>query len=443
MDKYDVVIIGAATSGAYFARKMAKRGFSVKVIEKLSPETLGTRMDIFHVTRTDINTFEMPDAHEGDPAWAFEFTENHFSSPSDKYNFFMKAETVGLHMHEYVALMVKLAAEAGAEFEYCAAFKEFIFENGHIAGIRYETEEGLKEAGASVVVDCSGSSAVARRALPNGYGIENFALADDDMFYVLLRYAKFDEKQINTFWLHAKSWYAPFSMDETEKIIGTGAVGSYANAERVAAKLDAVVNQGRFELVRTEKGTTPFRRPPYSLVADNFIVAGDAACLTKPDCGEGVTSSMVMLDIAADVLEGALRQGRADKKALWDINIKYNKAQGADFSLVRAFLTKLITTITDDEIEYCFANGIIFNEKFLGDLKASPADALQTLKGVLGGITGKQISLKTISAAMAGVSLAVMLRTHYMNFPKDPETLSVWSAVADRLWKKVGKLSED
>ena len=110
MEKYDIVIIGAATSGAYFARKMANKGYSVKVIEKLSPEKLGTRMDIFHVSQTDLKTFEMPTVKHGDPEWAFEFTDNHFSSPSNKYQVYTKAETVGLHMHEYVALMVKLAA---------------------------------------------------------------------------------------------------------------------------------------------------------------------------------------------------------------------------------------------------------------------------------------------------------------------------------------------
>ncbi len=26
--------------------------------------------------------------------------------------------------------------------------------------------------------------------------------------------------------------------------------------------------------MRTEKGVTPYRRPPYSLVADNFIITG-------------------------------------------------------------------------------------------------------------------------------------------------------------------------
>ncbi len=90
-------------------------------------------------------------------------------------------------------------------------------------------------------------------------------------------------------------------MNGSEKIIGTGAVRSFENCEKTIEKLDKVCTEDKFEVVRTEKGTTPFRRPPYSLVADNFIVTGDAACLTKPDCGEGVTSSMVMMDIAADV----------------------------------------------------------------------------------------------------------------------------------------------
>ena len=347
---YDIVIIGAATSGAYFAKKMASRGYSVIMLEALSKEKLGTRMDIFHVSRTDLRTFDLPNVKEGDGAWAFEFTSNHFSSPSNKYMIPTSCETVGLHMHEYVALMVRDALDAGAKIEYGARFKEFVFSRGRISGVRYETEEGVKEILCKVVIDCSGSRAVGRCSLPNGYGVENFELQSDDMFYVILRYAKFEKPQVNNFWLNTKSWYAPFSMDETEKIIGTGAVKSYEKAEKECEKLDSVTSKGEFTLMRTEKGVTPYRRPPYSLVADNFIVTGDAGCLTKPDCGEGVTSSMVMMDIAADVLDKALKKGDASAKALWEINREYNRRQGAEFSFVRAFLTKVVSA-TDDEIE--------------------------------------------------------------------------------------------
>ena len=136
MENYDIVIIGGATSGAYFALKMAKKGHRVKIIEKLSAEKLGTRMDIFHVSQTDLKTFDIPAVREGDKEWAFEFTENHFSSPSNRYSVHSTAETVGLHMHEYVALMVKRATDAGAEIEYCFAnriiFNETFLDNGKV-----------------------------------------------------------------------------------------------------------------------------------------------------------------------------------------------------------------------------------------------------------------------------------------------------------------------
>ena len=109
---YDAVIIGAATSGAYFARKLATKGYRVKMLERLPCEKLGTRMDIFHVSRSDFRKFDMPEVKSGDREWAFEFTDNHFSSPTSKYAVPTTCETVGLHMHEYVALMVKLV-EAG------------------------------------------------------------------------------------------------------------------------------------------------------------------------------------------------------------------------------------------------------------------------------------------------------------------------------------------
>lgn len=34
MKEYDIAVIGASTTGSYFAREMAKRGFKVLAIEK-------------------------------------------------------------------------------------------------------------------------------------------------------------------------------------------------------------------------------------------------------------------------------------------------------------------------------------------------------------------------------------------------------------------------
>ena len=149
---------------------------------------------------------------------------------------------------------------------------------------------------------------------------------------------------------------------------------------------------------------------------------------------------MVMMDIAAKVLDTALRNGDTSKKALWGINREYNRVQGADFSLVRAFLTKLVNCVKDEEIEYCFKNEIIFNSKFLDNGKITPADIIKTIGSIISGISKKDISKKTMAGVLSGVKLALELRQHYLAFPATPDSFEKWCAKSERLWSKVGKI---
>jgi choline dehydrogenase-like flavoprotein len=57
MEQFDVLVVGAATAGSYFARKIAEAGHSVLVLDKLTQETLGHRLDIFHVVKGDFARF--------------------------------------------------------------------------------------------------------------------------------------------------------------------------------------------------------------------------------------------------------------------------------------------------------------------------------------------------------------------------------------------------
>ena len=70
MDQYDLVVIGAGTTGAYLARQMAKRGHSVLVIEKLPKTKVGTKYDIFHIENREFDRLGIPRPVEGDPAKA-------------------------------------------------------------------------------------------------------------------------------------------------------------------------------------------------------------------------------------------------------------------------------------------------------------------------------------------------------------------------------------
>jgi len=83
---------------------------------------------------------------------------------------------------------------------------------------------------------------------------------------------------------------------------------------------------------RREARPTPFRRPPYSLVGNGFMVMGDAAFMTKPFSGEGVTSSSTACQIASEVASKALEKDDVRRPALWPYNVRYFQDQGAKFA---------------------------------------------------------------------------------------------------------------
>ncbi len=446
MDRYDLIVIGAGTSGAYLAQRMARRGHKVLVLEQASKETVGTKYDIFHIEQREFSRLEIPRPKEGDAAWAFEFEKNYNADPLTKFPKCQMNPMVGLHMHDYTLLLDELAEKAGAEIRYGARFLDFLFdEAGKICGVKAE-EAGEETAfGARIVADCSGMAAAGRTKLPADYGVETAALTDEDMFYVVLRYVTLrDPKDYldgSTFWAYYKSWIAPCA-DPHGAIIGIGACHSFDYAEQVFAEMEQTVPLPPYTLDHIERGRTPYTRSPYSMVGDNFLVSGDAGNLTKSVNGEGVTSSMVQLQIATEVLDRALKLGDTSRRALWDINRKYNRTQGAEFAMLRALLVGVVNAANFDEFQYAFESGIISDE-LLNAMNGAPLPAtriLDAVKGFAGGIAKKKIRTSTVKAAFAALKNAVEISNHYKRFPESEEGFSEWCAKADALYQKIGKI---
>ena len=134
MEQYDVVIIGAATAGSFFARRIAEAGHSVLVLDKLDKHALGQRLDIFHVGKPDFARFGIPLPEENDD-FAFEFTGGLIYSAFGRYPKKNFGTTVGMHMPRYIARLNRWAKEAGAEFLLGASFVDFLYEDGRVSGV--------------------------------------------------------------------------------------------------------------------------------------------------------------------------------------------------------------------------------------------------------------------------------------------------------------------
>lgn len=452
MEKYDILVIGGSTTGAWFARRMAERGHKVLIIEKDKAENVSRVYDIFHMTKKEMEQFGLEIPKETDKEFGFFFDGSPMLSPYGNYPKKTKPNTiVGLHKHDYIMLMNDYAQKAGAEIIYGAAFVDFIKDGNKILGAKYKTEEGEKEVYANLIADCTGIPAVARTKMPDSSTVENYKLTPEDIFYVVLYYAVYESEDVNPMDLHCSLlnykavWSAP-SGNPRGAILGIGGNYSYEYAEEMFKEFRKNVPWPKYTVEKVEKGMTPYRRGIYSFVDNNFIALGDSACLTKPTCGEGCTSSLVQCQIAVDVIDGLIKNGKdLTKENMWCINKKYLKAQGIAFDSMRALLKGVVST-SYDEAEYMFKNDIIFSEKILGgggeDINIGPADIAKIVGGMVKGIATGKIKASTVKKIVNGLLLSGEITKHYEQYPETPEGYWAWKEKADAIWEKVGPMSD-
>lgn len=352
----------------------------------------------------------------------------------------------------FLKRLISWAKSFGVEFSFETEFSDFIFEDNKIVGATTIKNGEQKDIKARLVVDASGIGSFARTKLPDGYGVENFEIGPRDKFYVILRYVKLqnpekDRVDLSLGWSYYKSWIAP-QINPDGAIIGIGANLSFEYAEKCYKKFTDVIELPPHTLERIEKGTTPYHRSPFSFVADGFLVLGDSACITKPYSGEGVTAAWVLCDIAAEEVGIAMQNGAyPTRESMWNVNVRYNHTQGADFANLMATLIGAINC-TPEENDYEYKKDIIFSEKsmskmnrnFNGDM--SIGEMLNLVFKVFGGfITGK-IRFATIKDLLPSVAIAGALKKHYKKFPDKVEDYETWVIKAEALWEKAGTMAD-
>ena len=108
-------------------------------------------------------------------------------------------------------------------------FADFVYDgNGKIAGALLQKNGKPHTVAAKLVVDASGIASAARSRLKDGYGVENFQVADHEKFYVVLRYVKLKHPERDRVtrpcgWPAYKAWIAP-QHDPDGAIIGIGLI---------------------------------------------------------------------------------------------------------------------------------------------------------------------------------------------------------------------------
>jgi flavin-dependent dehydrogenase len=442
----DILVIGAGTAGVYFGWQMAKRGHSVVIIEHHERSEVGTRLDVFHIDSVKFREFDIPPPEKDALEFCVILEEGTSYSPEGKYPKTVRYPFHVMRLPLFLQRLFTLAEADGVRFEFSTRFSELVYKEGRVAGAVVRRGEEQVTYSARLVVDASGIRAAVRTTLPPDHLVENFTVGPDEKFYVVLRYITWTDPErprtVNSEgWTFFKAWVAP-SFHERGAIIGIGATGSFEHAEEMFKEFTSTITLPPHQVDRIERGVTPYRRPPYSVVGDRFLCLGDAACLTKPFSGEGVTSGWTLCKIAVEVVDQRLRSGDGlTAEALWPINARYFRDQGAKFAGILATVPSAANT-TREENSYLFRKGVIFSEEDMTDMNRDfeihlTAGKITRIFSVilLGMLTG-HYSLRSLRALLKSVTISGKIRGHYESFPENPTEFAAWVDTAEALWKQ-------
>ncbi|MDY0377393.1 MAG: NAD(P)/FAD-dependent oxidoreductase [Desulfobacterales bacterium] len=435
MVTYDVIIVGACTAGTFFSSLLAQKGLKVLVVDKDKEENLSKRLDIFHFTRQSFKDYGLEESKEGDEEFVRNFNLCYSKSALDNYLKKSFLEVAVMHLPLFIRRLRKAAINHGVTFRFETSFDHLIYdENKQINGIATTNGEEIL---ARLVVDASGIPSVIRRTINDPY-IESFEIGPRDKFYVLLKYVELlnpvDKVEYSTSWPYFKGWIAP-QHKQNGAIVGVGANLSSDYARKCMAKFEENIKLPKYKLQYEEMGCTPYRRPPFSFVTDRFLVIGDAACLTKPMNGEGITSAWAQCAPAAEIVAGALKNAEyPTKESLWKINTLYQRGEGAEYANLRATLIGAVDMSMKDN-DYMFKESVVFKSD---DKEVKGSVTGKLLKGVFTG----QFSFKALLSLLNASSLGKKLENHYKNYPANPSGYFAWKNKAEKLWKKAGTMAD-
>lgn len=441
---FDIVVVGAGPAGLYFSWKMAEKGFSVLVIEKR--KEIGHHIDSFHFDSDKFAEFGIPEPDKDSEEFVTIKEMGINLSPYGNYPKYVTYPYHVLRLPFYLQRLAGYAKEAGVQFLFNTRYTGPKLKNDKLIGIYVEnSNEKQMEFFGKIVVDASGINAAVRTSLPDDYGVETFSVQKDELFYVILYYIKWlgEDSISDEGWTFYKTWIAP--SPEGDAILGIGQPLSYENGERILKKFLEIISIPKYEVVKEERGSTPYRRPPFSLIANNFLCIGDSGCLTKPFSGEGITSGYTEAKIALDVVEKALKADDLSKKTLWDINVRYFRDQGAKFAGMLAQIPAA-ANVTMKENEYLFKKDVIFSaEDFTSmnrdfELKIPTKKLIRIALVLVWGVLTGRYSIQSFRSLLSSMEIAGNIRKHYENYPETPDRFPNWVKQAKSYWAKVPKM---
>ena len=445
----DVAIVGAGTSGCYAAARLASEGFDVVIVERKDEQEAG------HIACGDAlkgaNNFpEAIPKSRLEPSFTnTDVDHGRFEAPRQgvSQDIPVPGELAVIDRLEYGRILIRAAAEAGAEFHYDTVVQDVTqTDEGRVTGLVAKRKGEPVEYEAEMTLDCAGALSI----------LQDKADLSEATFDTNVRYTQFSsayreilEVDEPVEWSDALVfkptkrsagylWYFPRT--PTQINVGLGFQMNEEPMKLVSDLREDISKRPEFkgaEVVDKLGASLPTRRPYDSATAPGFIAAGDAAAHVNPISGGGIAGAAYAGTYAADAAIEALETGDDTEAPLWEYNSRVMDHFGGRYAALDVY--NVFSTAYEISDLAALAGAIpgrqISEALYSGSSGVSPLLALKTLWKA-------RDHLGTIRDLYSTKQLADRLLDHYGDYPDSPEGFASWkadrNAIMDEVYEQTG-----
>jgi len=315
--EYDIIVVGAGPAGSIAARYAAEQGVSVLMLEKDRDVGYPVRCGEA-ISKAGVEEFIKPD-----PKWiAATISKFSFNAPDGTeviLDFGEAGYVLERRIFDYE--LARTAADAGAEILTRAYVNGLIFEDGKVAGVKYEYQGEQKELKAKIVIAADGvESRVGRWA-----GLTTHIDFRDMESAVQITAANIPVDQ-NTLYFYFGQDYAPqgyfwiFPKGDKKANIGLGVSGLIGKKKSALTFLNSFM--GRYypsaPVLTTIAGGVPCSITLSKISAPGIMLVGDAARQVNPLSGGGIASGMIGGSISGRIAAEAVKMNKLDHILSYD-----------------------------------------------------------------------------------------------------------------------------
>ncbi len=444
---FDVIIVGAGTSGTIAARFAAQQGLKVCLIDNNTKSDIGTKVCGDGVLATIFNFLHI-NPPKGNELLSLKRGFRIYS-PDQKSWLTIKIPLYFVDRLRFGQRLLNEAIDSGIDqFLDKTRAINLTYNKEGVDGIKVRLKSGSKvDLKSKIVIDASGCYSTLRRTIKSTLIINEIPKRDlvlcfrdivklpseskltHDLDYCTLIIDP-DKRSPGGF-----IWYFPKS--ETIINIGLGTFIQYNGSIKEYFQkyvFDYFITQPNFNIISSAGGVVPLRRPLPSCADNGIMFVGDAACHVDPANGGGIDVGMRAGYHAAQVAKKALVANDYSLKTLWE----YNSIIMSDFGLKHAasdIIRLFFQYKPSKDLNFIIKKNILTDIDisklwFHGELDLN---FKATIKKIIKGITRPRLLLE-LKSLMKYMNNVIDLYKHY---PNSVDSFKDWREKETSLFEEI------